>query len=121
MKRFTVQGNEYDLKLTFASTKYLNSLHDGGALQLVAKVMTGDVVTFANVIHAALFHAGKNFALKTIEKEIEMLIDGEELELTEIIKTGKELLEESFFYKKAVNNMMKDEKTRAQLEMLLSE
>lgn len=121
MENFTVQGKDYELKLTFASTKHLNKLHDGGALQLVAKVMMGDVETFVNVIYAALFHTGENFPLKTIDKEIETLFEKEQLDLSAIIKTGKALLEESFFYKKTVANLLKDEKTKKQFEMLLGE
>lgn len=120
MERFTVQGKEYKLSIDFDSVEYLNSLYDGGAMQLIAKVMTGDVSTFVHVIHAALFHTGQNFALETIRSEVKKLFTEGKLDLNSMMKTGYNMIADSFFYKPTVEKMMsRDPRMKTELEMLL--
>ncbi|PEY32717.1 hypothetical protein CN354_20795 [Bacillus cereus] len=120
LTRFTVQGKEYALKINFDSVEYLNGLHSGGAMQLIGKVMSGDLKTFIHIVHAALFHTEKNFAFDTVRGEIEMLVRNEKLDLDDVLKTGYNLVANSFFYKKTVTKMMeKDPKAKEEFEALL--
>lgn len=121
MARFEVQGKEYELKITFDSIKHLNGLHQGGAMELIGKVFTGDLDTFVNIVYASLFHTEKNFTLKTIEKEVETLFIKGTLDLDFIVKTGNELISNSFFYKKMVEKMLaQDPRAAKQMKQILN-
>ncbi|PEK78341.1 hypothetical protein COI63_25385 [Bacillus toyonensis] len=120
MPMFEVQGNEYELQINFKSVKYLNSLYDGGALQLLGKVITGDLDTFVHIAHAALFHTEKNFALKTIESEIEKQFMEGKLDLNFVMNTANDIISNSFFYKQTMEKMLStDPRLKAQLDLLL--
>ncbi|WP_332606872.1 tail assembly chaperone [Bacillus spizizenii] len=121
MATFKLGGKEYELKLTYESVKYLNKQCQNGALELVGKALAGDFEIFPHVIHAGLFHAGKNFALETVENEIEKLFEEEKIDMEYVMKTGKEVVADSFFYKSLLKKMMKDDpKAMEALEELLS-
>lgn len=108
MAHFEIEGKEYELKLTFDSIKYLNKVCPGGSLELVGKAMTGDLEVFAHVIHAGLFHAGKNFSFAEIEAILGKAVEEEKLDLEYVLKVSKEVVVDSFFFKKIVKKLMKD-------------
>ncbi|MDR4318675.1 Phage protein [Niallia circulans] len=120
MARFEVEGKEYEVKLTFASVRHLGSLYDGGALELIGRAMTGDLDTFANIVHAGLFHTGENFSLKKIEEAIEKAFESEQLDMDAILKISNEVVVESFFFKKTVAKLAKkDPKTFEMMKEIL--
>ncbi|ETB71265.1 hypothetical protein A943_07750 [Bacillus sp. CPSM8] len=107
MARFEIEGNEYELKLTYASVEYLNGLYKGGSFELIGKALMGDLEAFPNIIHAGLFHTGKNFSIKKIREAIEAAISEEKLDMDEIMKLSNEVVSKSFFYKKTVEKLLK--------------
>lgn len=107
MAYFEINDKEYELKLTYSAIKYLNSQVDGGAFGVLGNAIGGDIEFFPKIVHAALFHTGEKFTLKTVEKEIEKLIDNEELSMEDISKICDEVVTQSFFYKATVAKMMK--------------
>lgn len=109
MARFEVAGKEYDLKLTFASVKHLNGLLQGGSLELIGRAMTGDLDTFVNIVHAGLFHTGENFSLKAIEKAVEEAFEAEKIDMDYVLKVSNEVVTDSFFYKKTVEKLLKND------------
>jgi hypothetical protein len=121
MARFEIEGKEYELKLTFASVKHLGTLYEGGALALIGKSISGDLDTFAYIVHAALFHTGENISLKKVNEAIEQLFNEEKLDMDAILKISNEVVIESFFFKKTVSKMMaKDPKAFEMLKDLLA-
>lgn len=120
MPMFEVQGKEYELQINFKSVKYLNSLYEGGALQLLSKVITGDVETCVHIVYAALFHTEKNFALKTIEAEMEKQFLEGKLDLKFVMNTANDVISNSFFYKQTMENLLEtDPRLKTQLAQLL--
>jgi len=120
MARFEINGKEYELKLTFESVKYLNGLFEGGSFEVIGKAIMGDLNTFPHIIHAALFHTGENFALKDVEKAIDEAIQNEKLDLDGIVKLSNEIVANSFFYKKTVDKLLKENKeAKKAMEQLL--
>jgi hypothetical protein len=120
MARFEMKGKEYELKLTFESVKYLNSIYEGGSLGLIGHALSGDLDTFVHVIHAGLFHAGEHFALKDVEKEIEALFAEEKFDLDYALKLINEVVAESFFYKKTVAKLLaKSPQAKATMDEIL--
>lgn len=121
MARFEIDEKEYELKLTFASVKHLGNLYEGGALALIGRAVSGDLDTFAYIVHAALFHTGENISLKKVNEAIEKLFDAEQLDMDAVLKISNEVVIESFFFKKTVAKMMKqDPKAFAMLKELLA-
>src|SRR5690625_1288710 len=86
MTMFEIDGKEYELKLTYKSIKYLNGLFDGGSYELIGKAIQGDIESFPKIVHAALFHTDENFALSTVEEQIEELVDSGKLSLDQIAR-----------------------------------
>ncbi|MBC1286888.1 hypothetical protein HB818_14075 [Listeria booriae] len=119
MAQFEINGKEYDLKLTFDSIDYLNN-DEGGALGLVGQVFTGDLKTYVKIVYAGLKHTGENFTYDDIRKEVEAQIEAEKLDLDKIMKDGNEIVANSFFYKKTVNKLLKNEEAKAAMEQLLN-
>lgn len=121
MARFEIEGNEYEVKLSFAGVKYLGSLYEGGALSLIGKAMSGDLDTFLHIIHAGLFHTEKNFALKTVEQAIEQAFEAEKLDMEAVLKMSNEVVTESFFFKKIVAKLVaKNPEAFKQMQEILS-
>ena len=106
MVTFEIDGKEYELKLTYKAIKYLNGIFEGGSYELIGKAIQGDIEAFPYIVHAGLFHAEQNFALKTVEARIEDLIDNGELSLDDIAKISDEVVTQSFFYKATVDKLM---------------
>lgn len=107
MATFEIDGKEYELKLTYKAIKYLNNSFEGGSYELIGKAISGDFDAFPKIVHAALIHTGENFSFKSIEEEIEKLIDGEKLSMDDVAKICDEVVTQSFFYKKTVDKLMK--------------
>ncbi|KMK75458.1 tail assembly chaperone [Alkalihalobacillus pseudalcaliphilus] len=107
MATFEIEGKEYELKLTYASVKYLDKHSENGQMGLVGLAMMGDLDIFPHIVHAGLFHAKQNFTLAHIEAEIEKAFEAEKLDLDGIIKLSNEVVTKSFFYKKTVDKFMK--------------
>ncbi|MDF1510767.1 tail assembly chaperone [Robertmurraya sp. DFI.2.37] len=105
MARFEIDGKEYELKLTYKAVKYLDGLHEGGALALVGRALQGDLDTFTNVVHAGLLHTGENFAKEKVELALEEAFEAEKLDYETVHKTVNEVLLDSFFYRKIVANL----------------
>jgi hypothetical protein len=120
MARFEVNGKEFELKLTFASVKYLDSLFDGGSLGLIGKAIAGDLDTFTQIVHAGLFHTGENISFSDVEKAIENAFESEKLDMDYVLKTSNEVVAESFFYKKIVTKLVaKNPEAMEQMNELL--
>lgn len=107
MATFEINGKEYELKLTYQAIKRLNNAFEGGSYEVIGKAIQGDFEAFPIIVHAALLHTGENFAFKTIEAEIEKLIDAEKLSMEDITKVCDEVVTQSFFYRPTVDKMMK--------------
>jgi len=120
MQRFEINGEEHELKITLDSVKYLNSLYEGGAFMFIQKAISGDIDTFISIIYAGLFHTGKGFKRKDIEKVIEEGIANEKIDLDYINRTSYGVVAESFFYKKTVDKIFKnDPEAKKQIEQLM--
>lgn len=120
MQTFEINGNEHELKLTLNSVKYLNGLEDGGAFSLIQKVMTGDIDVYIDVVFAGLFHTEKGYKKKDIEAAVEEAIAEEKLDLDEINRTSYGVVADSFFYKKTMEKMFKnDPEAKKQIEQLM--
>lgn len=120
MERFEIKDEEHELKITLESVKYLNSLYDGGAFMLIQKAISGDIDTFMAIVYAGLFHTGKGFKKKDVEKAIEDGIANEKIDLDFINRTSYGVVAESFFYKKTVEKIFKnDPDAKKQIEELM--
>lgn len=108
MATFTIEGKEYDLKLTYKSIKRLNSAFEGGSYELIGKAIQGDFEAFPVIVHAALLHTNENFSLKKVEDTFEALVDGEEMSMDNVAKISDEVVTQSFFYKETVDKLMKN-------------
>lgn len=108
MATFEINGKEYELKLTYKAIKRLNDAFEGGSYELIGKAIAGDFEAFPTIVHAALLHTGENFSFKTIEDEIEKLIDSEALTMEDTAKVCDEVVTQSFFYKTTVERLMKN-------------
>ena len=106
MATFEINGKEYELKLTYQSIKLLNKSIEGGSYGIVGNAIAGDLEAFPNIVHAGLIHTGENFSLKTVESEIEKLIDSEKLSLDDVAKICDEVVTQSFFFAKTVKKMV---------------
>lgn len=119
-KRFEINGEEHELKITFDSVKHLNNLHEGGAFSLIQKAIQGDIDTFVDVVYAGLFHTGKGFKRKDVKKTIEDGIMNEDIDLDFINTTSYGVVADSFFYKKTVDKMFEgDPEAKKQIEQLM--
>lgn len=119
-KRFEINGEEHELKITLDSVKYLNGLHEGGAFMLIQKAISGDIDTYIAIVHAGLFHTGKGFTYKDVEAAVEQGIADEQIDLDEINRTSYGVVAESFFYKATVKKMFaKDPKAMEEIEALM--
>lgn len=119
MVTFEIDGKEYELKLTYKSIKYLNSKFEGGSYELIGRAIQGDIDSFPLIVHAALFHTGENISYKKVEEAIENLIDNEKLSLEDITKICDEIVTQSFFYKKTVDKLLKQNpEMKAAIEQL---
>lgn len=108
-KYFEIDGKELELKITWEGAKRLNEHfggEDDGAMAVVGKAIQGDLDTIPKVIQSALIHE-RRYPLKTIEDEIAKGVESGELDLFELMKLVKETVADSFFYKRAYNQMMK--------------
>lgn len=120
MQRFEINGEEHELKITLNSVKYLNNLYDGGAFMLIQKAISGDIDTFVSIVYAGLFHTEKGFKKKDVEKAIEEGIANEEIDLDYINRTSYGVVADSFFYKKTVDKIFKqDPEAKKQIEALM--
>lgn len=120
MERFEINGQEHELKITLDSVKYLNNLFEGGAFMLIQKAISGDIDTFMAIVHAGMFHTGKGFKKKDVEKAIEEGIANEEIDLDYINRVSYGVVAESFFYKKTVDKLFKnDPEAKEQIEQLM--
>ncbi len=117
---FVIDDKEYELKLTFEGIDYLNSVYDGGALALVGKAMTGDLATYLHMVYAGLLHTGESFTFKKVKSTIESQLEAEELDLDKVLRDGNALVANSFFYKKTVNKLLKNEDAKQAMEQLLN-
>ena len=107
MATFEINGKEYELKLTYQAIKRLNNAFEGGSYEVIGKAIQGDFEAFPIIVHAALLHTGENISFKSVEKEIESLIDAEKLSMEDITKVCDEVVTQSFFYKTTVDKLMK--------------
>lgn len=106
MSTLKIDGNEYELKLNYGAVKLLSNSFEGGAYEVIGKALSSDLDAFPKVLHAALFHTGKNFSLKKVEQAIEQAIDNEELSFESIGKILDEVVSQSFFFKATVDKML---------------
>lgn len=121
MATFEINGKEHELKLTYASVKRLNNVHEGGSFELIGKAMQGDFETFPHIIHAGLLHTGEDYSFKTVEEAIEQAFADEKISLDDIIKISNEVVTQSFFYKPTVTKLTKQNpEMKKALEQLLA-
>jgi len=107
MTTFEINGKEYELKITFAAVKRLNSAFEGGSYELIGRAIQGDFEAFPIIIHASLFHTGENFTLKDVEEAIEELFEKQAITFDDIQKISNAVVTESFFFKPTVDKLMK--------------
>lgn len=120
MNMFEMQGKEYELKITLNSVKYLNSIYDGGAFELIQNAITGDIDTFVSIVHAGLFHTEEGFKIKDVEAEIDKGISEERIDLSYINKISYGVVADSFFYKKTIDKMFaEDKKAQKEIEKMM--
>ena len=121
MANFEINGNEYELKLTWESVKYLNKKIEGGSMGLVGQALMGDLDIFADIVHAGLFHTGEKFTLVKVEKQIEALFAEGKLDAIGIMRLSNEVISESFFYKPLITKLLADSpEAQQQMTKLLS-
>jgi len=120
MQMFEIDGKEYELKLTLASVKYLNSLYEGGGFALIQKAISGDIDTFISVVYAGLFHTKKGFKRSDIEKAIDKGIAEEKIDFEYINRVTYGVVADSFFYKKTVDKIFaSDPKAKKEIEKMM--
>lgn len=121
MAHFTVNETEFnDLKLTYKGIKYLNNVA-GGAFEVVARAMQGDVELFPHVLYAAILGQEKKISLREVEEAIEVALEEEKLDLMEVLRISNDVVTESFFYKATVTKLLADQKdAQKALKTLLS-
>lgn len=120
MAKFTIEGKEHELKLTYAGAKKLNAVHEGGSFELIGKALMGDLETFPHIIQAALLHTGENYTLAHVEKAIDEAMESERVDMRDVLKLSNELITQSFFYKATVEKLMaNDPKAKASIEALI--
>lgn len=119
MSKFEISGKEYEIKLDFKAVQELNKQYSS-PLEFVGEIVSGSLSAFINCVYAGLQHTGKGFGRTMIEKEIEEQIEGEKLDLSDIMRIGYEVVENCFFYKKTVNNLLdKDPNMKSMLKDLM--
>lgn len=106
---FVIGDKEYELKLTYESVKYLSGLYEGGAMGVIGEALKGDLDTFEQIVHAGLFHAKERYTLKAIQKAIAVGFDKGLIDLNYVLKTGKAVVVDSFFFKTTVEKVLKDD------------
>lgn len=106
MATFEINGKEYELKLTYKAIQRLNNAFDGGSYEVIGKAIAGDFEAFPIIVHAGLLHTGENFTQKTVEKEIETLIDNERLSMEDVARICDAVVTQSFFYKATVEKLL---------------
>lgn len=117
---YVFNENEYELKLDYKAIKYLTKEIEGGTLGAVGLAMQGDLDAFPKIVHAGLLHTGENFKFKDIEADVINKIDANELSFDDILKTGNEVVANSFFLKPTVEKLMKDPEAKAAMDTLLA-
>ncbi|HET6528953.1 MAG TPA: tail assembly chaperone [Balneolaceae bacterium] len=119
MANYEIDGKEYELKLDFKAVSEINKKYDS-ALEFVGEVMQGNFNSFIDVVYYGLYHAGKGFSRKQIEKDVEQKFEAEQLDLDFILKTGNEVVADNFFFRKTVKKMMnQDPEAQKQFEALV--
>ncbi|GIN10221.1 hypothetical protein J26TS2_00880 [Shouchella clausii] len=108
MATFTMDGKEYELKLTYQGVTHLNDTVEGGSFGLIGKALMGDIGVFANIVHAGLMHHGKNFSFNEVKEEIADQIEKEKLDAQDIFRISNEVVTDSFFYKSQAEKLMAD-------------
>lgn len=120
MKTFEINDKEYELKLNLKSVQYLNGLYEGGAFALIQKAIQGDIETFIDIAYAGLMHVEKGIKRKDVVKAVENGISNEEIDLDYINSTSYSVVADSFFYKKTVEKMFKnDPDAKKQIEEMM--
>ncbi|MHC8516771.1 tail assembly chaperone [Sporosarcina sp. ITBMC105] len=120
MATFEINGKEYELKIDLKAAQYLNSIYDGGSFDVIGKAMMGDLDLFPHIIHAGLRHTKENFSFAQVEEAIVDATANEKLDLDGILKLSNEVITQSFFYKKTVEKLLKDNKqARKAIDQLL--
>lgn len=120
MQTFTIKEQEHEIKLTLQSVKYLNSLFDGGAFVLIQKAISGDIETFIDIVFAGLMHTEKGFKRKDVEDAVDEGVQSETIDLDYINRVSYGVVAESFFYKKTVDKLFKNDKqAKKQIENLM--
>ncbi|AUG37128.1 tail assembly chaperone [Bacillus velezensis] len=115
MARFEIEGEEYELKLTFKSVKHLDGLYQGGSFELIGKALVGDLETFVHIVHAGLFHTEKNISISKVRSAIEEGVEKEVLDMDTILKITNEVVSNSFFYKKTAEKLLKKDPKAAEM------
>src|SRR5690625_7318048 len=106
MATFTINGKEYELKITYEAVNRLNQAVDGGSYELIDKAIAGDFEAFPIIVHAALLHTRENFSLKDVKDAIEVMYSNEAITFDDTQRIANEVVPESFFYKPTVTKMM---------------
>lgn len=117
---FQIEGKEYPLKMTFQGVEHLNSLYQGGAMEVIGKAILNDLTLFKQVIHAALLHNKAGISIKQVETELENMFEQEKLTGDYIKDLLNALVVKHFFYAPIVKRIMKtDKQLTAQLEAFM--
>lgn len=102
--RFEIGGKEYELKFGLKAIKLIDET--GGPFEFVQKAMQGGISDFVDVVYFALIHTNEGITHQTVQDEIERKLLAEELDFDDILKYNKEVVLNSFFFKKTVTKLM---------------
>ncbi|KAA1803584.1 hypothetical protein FXB61_005698 [Bacillus cereus] len=108
--RFEIEGKEYELKLTYKSIAELNKKYEGGANQVIAACLQGDLDLFEDAVYFGLMHTEEGFTRAKVTVAIEKLFVEEKITQQYIEDVLNEVVADNFFYKaktKQYKNRMK--------------
>lgn len=118
MAKFEINGKDHDLRIDFKAIQEIQKKYS--PLEFVGEVLSGNINAFVDCLYFGTRHEKNSVGRKMIEEDVESKIEAEKLDMSEIMKLGHEVVSESFFFKKTVNNMLSQDPTmKATLEAII--
>ncbi len=98
--RFEIEGKEYELKLTYKSIAELNKKYEGGANQVIAACLQGDLELFEDAVYFGLMHTEEGFTRAKVTAAIEKLFVEEKISQQYIEDVLNEVVADNFSTKR---------------------
>lgn len=118
MPKFKVNGKEHELKLTYKGIEVINALYQA-PIEFVGLIIGGHINAFVDCLYASLQEQG--IGKELIRQEVIKQIEEGELDLSDIMRIGYEVVSKSFFFQKTVNSLIgKDPQMKAMLEEVMN-